>query len=260
MPNIRIEHVIFMWRITMHIKVDWNYLTSIELFPDLEEDFKETGGDSKTAAAGTLKKPHPHPAARTPNAVHETEKDNCEESSLSELDEWTALVTGKKPVIVLKPPGDFSVQSYFNHVKGAEATGGGGDLNDWDDPWFDDDSSGSRDAGSVADKTPGKHPFAAVNGRELLHRKIKDLEAGINEALEAASRFPEMTSAVVNGLRELQEETASLRDIVYMVPLEDVMVRYTLCVHSYDMQAWHLKTIIDGIVYSRVIDSAARQE
>jgi hypothetical protein len=117
---------------------------------------------------------------------------------------------------------------------------------------FGDDSGadsfgGSGASSSIAGNSPGKHPFADVNGRALLRKRIQELKSGINEAIEAAAGFPKINSAVVNSLMELKEEVSSLYEIVYMVPVEDVMVRYTLCVQSYDMQTRHLKMIIDDL-------------
>jgi hypothetical protein len=156
---------------------------------------------------------------------------------------------------------DFSTGAYFN--KSNEAMGDivneeppSGDA-DPDDTGLGGDGEGdgggdSFDGGdsnvSIADDAPGKRPFAGMNGRTLLQEKIQELESGINEALEAASRVPAIDSGVVNDLMELKDEVSSLHDILFMVSFEDILVRYKICVRSYDLQVQHLKTVIDGLV------------
>ena len=109
---------------------------------------------------------------------------------------------------------------------------------------------GTGDSESVLDPKikPGKHPFKDVNGRELLASKVRELAAGIQDAVEMVSKVPKIRSVVVNDLMELADEVSRLSEIVYMVPIEDTMVRYRLCAASYETQVKNLTNQIDDII------------
>ncbi|MDR1902485.1 MAG: hypothetical protein LBQ88_09425 [Treponema sp.] len=107
---------------------------------------------------------------------------------------------------------------------------------------------GNSDPPPIVNEKPGQHPFEHINGRELLTEKIQELRVGINEAIEAMTRVPAINSVMVNNFMKLKNEAEKLVDIVYMVPLEDVMIRYKLCVQSYDLQVRGLKNAIEEIV------------
>jgi hypothetical protein len=97
-------------------------------------------------------------------------------------------------------------------------------------------------------KRPGKHPFADVNGRELLSNKIRELAGGVADAIEMVGKVPKVRSVVINDLMELQDEVSRLGEIVYMVDLEATMVRYRLCVRSYNAQVKSLVNQINNII------------
>jgi hypothetical protein len=110
-------------------------------------------------------------------------------------------------------------------------------------------SSGSKSVLDPSDR-PGRHPFAEVNGRELLSTKIRELASGLADAIEMIGKVPKIRSVVINDLMELQAEVSRLGEIVYMVPIEATMTRYRLCVENYNLQLANLVKTIDEIINS----------
>jgi hypothetical protein len=140
---------------------------------------------------------------------------------------------------------DNAAQNNRDTVFGTDDEDLGDDYTGMDDDWEDSGASGSP---SIADASrPGVNPFFLTNGQSLLSKKIQELASAIDEAIEAAAQFPQISSIVINNLMALKHDVEKLIDTVYMVSLEDTMVRYKLLVKSYDFQARNLKMIIDEL-------------
>jgi len=112
-----------------------------------------------------------------------------------------------------------------------------------------EDDSGEGSSGLepsiLPDETkPGENPFRTQNGKLTLIKQIHELESNIDSTIEYLTEIPKISSVVVNGFMELKEIVHYLIEIVHVVPLEEALIRYTLCVRSYDLQVKNLNQVI----------------
>lgn len=113
-----------------------------------------------------------------------------------------------------------------------------------------DDSSGSSDLGGndIVPSEPGNNPFRKQNGKQLLIKQISNLESNISSTIEYLTEIPKISSVVVNGFVELRDIVHHLLETALVVPIEETLVRYTLCVKSYEFQVSNLRQTIGKII------------
>lgn len=110
------------------------------------------------------------------------------------------------------------------------------------------DSSSSVGGFNLEDRKVGENPFGSNNGRELIIQKIQELITNIDSTIEAVSKLPKVSSVIVNNLMELKDITSKLVETVYLVPLEETIVRYKLCVQTYKLQVTDLSKSINDLM------------
>jgi hypothetical protein len=259
------------WDALTHIKVKGKNNEQIDPFDLTDTPETHAAEQKQKTDSEILKTKQSQPDTIPPMKAWDQPND----ANQAEIEEWYQLVSSghnKEKTRGAEALGE-SLANPDKDIPSPDETSGGGDDTDLggdaetddefeiggDDFEFGGNDDGEGNSGSssfggtsdallIINEKPGQHPFEHINGRELLTEKIQELRVGINEAIEASARVPTINSVMVNNLMKLKNEAEKLLDIVYMVPLEDVMIRYTLCVQSYDLQVRGLKNAIEEIV------------
>ena len=98
-----------------------------------------------------------------------------------------------------------------------------------------DDSGSSGDSGGGSldlDKQPGLNPFSDINSREKISMELKALKLEVDKALTNLEQFKQ--NVLVLKMQELSEHIADALRNVYIVKIEDSMIRYNLYIAQFE--------------------------
>lgn len=117
--------------------------------------------------------------------------------------------------------------------------GGTSDFGGSDDTSTEDDSLGSGDTGAsgntVSDEpeNPNENPFKSDNGKSLLDNQVAELQAAVADTLQRIYSNPKVDTVVVSELEALLDSIRNIREIIYLIPIEQGVYKYKLATISY---------------------------
>jgi len=115
----------------------------------------------------------------------------------------------------------------------------GGDMTGADGGGMGDDSSQNSMGGNtgstnnISNEDPSVNPFKSGYGKDLMETKLAELQSNISGILNQVQTNPNTDFVVVSELEDLLDSVKKLREIVYVVPIEQIEYKYKLAVTSY---------------------------
>ena len=80
---------------------------------------------------------------------------------------------------------------------------------------------------------PKENPFKKQNGQALLDNKLAELQAAVSDTLQRIYSNPKIDTVVVSEMEALLDSVRNLREINYLIPIEQLQYKYDLATVAY---------------------------
>jgi hypothetical protein len=82
---------------------------------------------------------------------------------------------------------------------------------------------------------PDENPFKRQNGKKHLDALFSDLLDSVTDSLDRISSNSKIDNSVITDLENISDNIRSIRETVYLQPIESSMFKYKLCVKAYQL-------------------------